>query len=125
MTAPDASAVAELVKRLRHQSEEAYFAGYCDDADHLTEAATLLEQQSAHIAELDFLNAGLSCMAERNEDADKKYEARLQEQAAEFAALRTSVQLVIEYGDTHRDEHAFTRFAYHELKRAATGEGQL
>ena len=44
---------------------------------------------------------------------------------AEIAALRKSVQLVIEYGDTHRDEHAFTRFAYHELKRAATGKGQL
>jgi len=51
----DASAVAELVKRLRHQSEEAYFAGYCDDADHLTEVATLLEQQSARLQELEAL----------------------------------------------------------------------
>ena len=69
MTPIDASAVAELVKRLR---ERAIITG----VRLHDEAATLIEQQSARIAELDFLNAGLSCMAERNEDADKKYEAR-------------------------------------------------
>ena len=53
MTSPDASAVAELVERLRHQSEEAYLAGYCDYADHLTEAATLIEQQAARLQELE------------------------------------------------------------------------
>ena len=51
----------------------------------------LIEQQSARIAELDFLNAGLSCMAERNEDADKNYEARLQELEALLVRSRVFV----------------------------------
>ena len=87
MTPIDASAVAELVKQLR------FLSGVLHTSHRATlgSAATLLEQQAVRIAELDFLNAGLSCMAERNEDADKKYEARLQELEALLVRSRVFV----------------------------------
>ena len=54
------------------------------------------------------------------EKSRSEFIKRSADYAAEIAALRKSVQLVLDYGDPPRDEHAFTRFAYHELKRAAT-----
>ena len=87
MTAPDASAVAELVRTARSAGHDERLA----DGPLYLHLASALEQQSARIAELDFLNAGLSCMAERNEDADKKYEARLQELEALLVRSRVFV----------------------------------
>ena len=40
-----------LCERLRHQSEEAYLAGYCDDADHLTEARVAIESLQKQLEE--------------------------------------------------------------------------
>ena len=76
-----------------------------------------------YVAAVDF--DALQARYDALEKSRGEFIKRSADYAAEIAALRKSVQLVIEYGDPPRDEHAFTRFAYHELKRAATGKGQL
>ena len=61
------------------------------------------------------LHEKLSALQARYDALEKsrgEFIKRSADYAAELAALRKSVQ------------HAFTRFAYHELKRAATGEGR-
>jgi len=72
----------------------------------------------SYVAAADFENLAsdydaLQARYDALEKSRGEFIKRSADYAAELAALRKSVQ------------HAFTRFAYHELKRAATGEGQL